>query len=343
MRKTAVAILLSLLAGLSAAPAFGQAGRGRAILMGLVTDVGGRPIAGAKITLRLLYTWKLGTRGGGNLAMPQTGSAVFSVKTDKKGGWRLPGLEPGQWSIEAEAEGYYPAARNAEARWISDPAFIIGLRMEKIGQVPSADASENALLEEANAAFHRRDYAKALEFYRRFRDVRPDDEMAALSVAECLREAGRLDDAAVEYRGVADRTAMNPRDAFITGLAWAGLAECHWKKREAGEAEKLFRLALAVGGESAVWSYNLAELLFARGALAEAVGEYGEAARIDPGWPDPLYKQGLASLKLGDAGRAAGAFRLFLDREPRSGRADLVRDKLRELEAPAHPPGPRSS
>jgi tetratricopeptide (TPR) repeat protein len=98
------------------------------------------------------------------------------------------------------------------------------------------------------------------------------------------------------------------------------------------EAEAYFRRALSASSLNALWAYNLAELLMARGAVAEASAAYGEAMRIDPSWSEPLYKAGLAHLQMGQTSKAAASLRAFLKIEPRSVRATEVRGMLEDLD-----------
>lgn len=84
-----------LLTSLAAAPAMGQAWAGRGRAQGTVKDESGKPVAGAKITLR---------PGGGPVDAKAPGPE--SMTTDEKGRWSILGLDGGPWGVLIEKEGF---------------------------------------------------------------------------------------------------------------------------------------------------------------------------------------------------------------------------------------------
>jgi Flp pilus assembly protein TadD len=67
------------------------------------------------------------------------------------------------------------------------------------------------------------------------------------------------------------------------------------------------------------------------GDLVGAVEAWGQAARVDPAFPDPLFNLGLALAKSGDRDRAIAALEryvLMVDGERRQ-RGQLLLDALR--------------
>lgn len=73
--------------------AYGQAGRGKGRLNGLVVDDEGKPVPGAKVVLQ--FTREKGIQ--------------FETTSNKKGEWAFLGLGSGLWLITASAEGFMPA------------------------------------------------------------------------------------------------------------------------------------------------------------------------------------------------------------------------------------------
>jgi Tfp pilus assembly protein PilF len=94
--KAAAAALV--VASLAAAPALGQAWAGRGRAQGTVKDESGKPVVGAKITLR---------PGGGPVDAKADGPE--SMTTDAKGRWSILGLDGGPWSVLIEKEGFIPS------------------------------------------------------------------------------------------------------------------------------------------------------------------------------------------------------------------------------------------
>ncbi len=95
-----VLLLLSLLAP-GGVPAWAQAGTSE--VEGVVEDVAGNPLPGAKITFQ-------------STTAPDV---VYTVEAGKKGRYFIPNLlyyEPGEWRVSVEAEGYEPHKIRVESR-----------------------------------------------------------------------------------------------------------------------------------------------------------------------------------------------------------------------------------
>lgn len=322
-------ILFLLAIGLLAPQARGQQGYGLHTMYGFVTDDSGRPVAGAKITL---------------LNLTKTGQAPLQTKTDEDGRWRRIGMSIGIWEISAEKEGYYRSRRTCEISamdrsdrgptWTSSKTTtpVVPLILSRVPPLPEEDREARKILERAHDAAAGRQYKLAVDLFRQHRDRQPAYDMVTVSIGWCLQEMGDLKGSIAEFQTLADRTSKNPQDAYLTGLAYAGIGECHWLGKDLRQSEAYFRKAVEASKLNAVWAYNLAELVNARGAVEEAIEGYATAIQIDPGWGDPLYKLGLAYIKAGDKAKAVESFRAFLKLESRSSRAREVRNILKDLE-----------
>jgi hypothetical protein len=92
------AILATVFALARVAPASAQDWKGRGKLQGIVRTEEGKPVAGAKVTLR---------PGTGNVDPKAPGPAPMT--TDKNGRWSLQGLAAGAWGLLVEAPGFIVA------------------------------------------------------------------------------------------------------------------------------------------------------------------------------------------------------------------------------------------
>lgn len=323
------AILFFLAISLFAPQARGQQGLGTHTMYGFVTDESGSPVAGAKITL---------------LNLTKTGQAPLQTKTDEKGRWRRIGMGIGLWQVSAEKEGYYRSRRTCEISamdpadrgptWTSTKTTtpVVPLILSRVPPLPEEDREARKILERAHDAAAEGKYALAVDLFRQHRDRQPAYDMVSVSIGWCLQEMGDLKGSIAEFQALADRTSKNPQDAYLTGLAYAGIGECYWLGKDLPRSEAYFRKAVEASKLNAIWAYNLAELVNARGAVKEAIESYAMAIQIDPGWGDPLFKLGLAYIKAGDKAKAVESFRAFLKLESRSSRAREVRNILKDLE-----------
>ncbi len=306
-------IAFLLVIGLFAVQARGQTA---SMMSGFVTDETGSPVADAKITLRLFK---------------KPGAIPLATTTDAKGRWRRIGLGSGSWEVLAEKEGYYPSFRFCDVRALY-PTPVVPLILSRFPPLPEEDREARQILDRAHDAAAKRNYKAAIDLFRQFRERKPDYDMISISIGWCLQEMGDLKGSIAEFQALADKTSKNPQDAYLTGLSYAGIGECHWLGKDLTQAEASFRKAVEASKLNGIWAYNLAELVNARGAVEEAIADYGMAIQSDPGWSDPVYKLGLALIKAGDKVKAAETFRAFLKLEPRTSRAREVRGILKDLE-----------
>ncbi len=310
-------------------PVFGQIGRGRARLTGIVTDDDGNPIAAAKITLRFIETIPTSL---GRAERPKE-PVTLETAANEKGKWSITGLGTGIWLIAAAAKGYHPASRECTVHQLQ-PNPVVPLQLEKEETFATEkwkSLTESELLEKANELYYLRRYDEAITLYESYLRVRPDDLMVALSVGNCLAEKGDFDAAIARFATVVKKASKDPTQAFIAAKAFGDLGEVYWMKKDSGKAEESFRLALEKGAENEQWAFNIAEICFARGAMDDAVVFYQKAAGFAPSWSDPEYKLGLAYLNKGNRPRARGHFEKFLRLEPDSARSAEVKKILKDL------------
>jgi Tfp pilus assembly protein PilF len=92
-------------------------------------------------------------------------------------------------------------------------------------------------------------------------------------------------------------------------------------------AEAEFRRASAVARDYSKSRYNLGNLLFDRGALAEAQAELQDALRLEPGYVKARVRLGEVFLQTGDYARARQELNTVLHTDPQNAAAiaDLKR------------------
>jgi len=90
--------LFAALLLLSTTPLLAQAWAGKGRLQGTVTDEAGKPIEGAKITLRQ-----------GNDTVKAENPGPPPITTNSKGKWTILGLGEGTWGVLIEKDGFIPS------------------------------------------------------------------------------------------------------------------------------------------------------------------------------------------------------------------------------------------
>src|SRR6185295_15791486 len=163
-RTVKTMLLLAALAMAAVVPSWGQSWAGRGRLQGTVKDESGKPIEGAKITLRK----------GTDRVDPATDGPP-SLTTDKNGKWSTLGLGQGPWGLLIVKEGYIPSEGQAPVNEFG-PAQPINVVLKVIpkeviqkaeqesaaGQAKSAIERGNALLNEGKYAAARASYQEGM-------------------------------------------------------------------------------------------------------------------------------------------------------------------------------------
>lgn len=131
------------------------------------------------------------------------------------------------------------------------------------------------------ASLHQRSgrFDLALPLLRQLTDLRPGDLVLRQELAHTLEKTGDVGGATAEYEKI---LAEKPGADGTRSL----LAEMRFQQGEKNEAIAMMRDGLARDGEAPLLHRGLASLLERTGAMAEAVKEYREYARLAPSAPD---------------------------------------------------------
>ena len=137
----------------------------------------------------------------------------------------------------------------------------------------------------------------------------PDNSFLAEDLAERLKEAGRDDEAVTVLEAALARQSESRRlrrtlAKLLPGTGRGTEAEAHWREL----------LLLDARDDEAMM--ELAVVLCARGAFAEAIDLLQRALRIRPNHPTALFRLGSAWAELGEGERAGEAFRRCLSVDP---------------------------
>ena len=145
---------LAFIALALAAPLLAQDWKGMGRLFGKVTDLEGKPLAGASVKL------DCPSRGGGT-----------TLTTDKKGNWAFQGLAACNWNIDVKAEGFQ--VRSITVPMGSEQARMapVDVKLEK-PKGPPPELLE--AIKSGDAAFAAEQWTVARENYEKVAALRPD-------------------------------------------------------------------------------------------------------------------------------------------------------------------------
>lgn len=294
---------------------YGQAGHGKGKLLGTVVDEDGSPIASARILLSLIES---GVNAGfGRHPTPTEESAIFETVTDKKGIWIYAGLATGTWEVRASKAGYESASRRISVLQLSNNPSV-KLRLNKVILDSGAFDTAPELLEQADEFYSLNKFSEALALYRQYIGKDPDSLMVMLAIGDCLRELGRMEEAATIFHAVIDKTSSAQNDKEIHARALTELGQVYFRNNEIEEAIRYWLIAAEESDLNEIPALNLAEVFFSRGDTREAIRYYIRATEISPEQPELHYRLGLAYLNIGNYEKARQRFAKVVDLQPRS-------------------------
>lgn len=135
-----------------------------------------------------------------------------------------------------------------------------------------------------------------------------------LATAVELHQSGRFKEAEQAYRGVLQDNPRNPDAIHLLGL----LAHQGGDNRAGAD---LIRRAIAIGGDRAVYHFNLGVVLAAAGDAVAAEQAYRSCLAMAPGRAEAHNNLGLLLHQRGEMDEAAASFRNALAQDPRHAEA----------------------
>jgi tetratricopeptide (TPR) repeat protein len=300
-------LLIALLAASLPAAAQSWAGQGR--LQGEVRDEQGKPIEGAKITLR---------KGEDRVDPKADGPKILT--TDKRGKWSILGLAGGAWGILLEKEGFMPSEGQIKVNEysIAQP-LIITLKVPPKEAVQAAkEPSKNALakqaLEEGNVNLQAQKYSEARASYEKALGLlEVEDPVLKASIMRTIARTWYEDkqsDKAIDTLKQALAIAPDDQESLqlIVNLLVAANKE---------EEAKVYMAKLPQG-------YNDRK-------LEDALREFDQVVKENPNLPEAYYFRGLVYLNLSKNAEAKADFQKLLELDPKSQYADDAREFIKSL------------
>ena len=319
IKTTFLLVALALAAGV---PVWGQAWAGRGRLQGVVKDESGKPVAGAKITLRK----------GTDRVDPNTDGPP-SLTTDKNGKWSTLGLGQGTWGILIEKEGYIPSEGQAPVNEFG-PAQPIAVTLNVIpkeviqkAEQESTAGQAKAAIERANALLNEGKYAEARAAYQEGMAKLEDKSLhpAILrAVADTYYKEKKIDQAVEVLK---QALAVAPDDVASLQLITTILVA------EGREAEAQAYMAKLPQGTTLDPNtlLNLGIKAFNEGKMDQAQAQFDRVIKENPSLADAYYYRALAYLNQDKKAEAKADLQKLLELDPNNKYAKDAREMLKDL------------
>ena len=315
-------LLLVALAFALGVPGYGQAWAGRGRLQGAVKDESGKPVEGAKITLRK----------GTDRVDPKTPGPA-PIETDKNGKWSILGLGEGPWGILIEKEGFIPSEGQAPVNEFG-PAQPINVTLKVIPKEVIQKAEQEDKGSQAKAAIER---GNALLNEGKFAEARASYQEGIAKLEDKTLHPAIL-------RAIADTYYReNKSDPAIDTLKQAlALAP-----DDVDTLRLITTLLVAAGREAEAQTYmaklpqgttldpntilNLGIKAFNEGKMDQALAQFDRAVKENPNLADAYYYRALAYLNQDKKAQAKADLQKLLQLDPNSKFATDAKDFIKSL------------
>jgi tetratricopeptide (TPR) repeat protein len=325
MRQTKLFLFL-VIAGLlaSTVPLSAQAWAGKGRLQGEIRDEQGKPIEGAKITLR----------PGTERVKPEA-DGPKAITTSKNGKWSVLGLAGGSWGILIEKQGYMPSEGQvavnefAVAQPINITLKVVPKEVQQKAAEASGNAKAKAAIEEANALLGQNKYADARARYEQalgFLEVDDPDLKASIqrTIARTWFEEGKTEQAIDTLKKSLE---VKPGDVETLQLLSSLLVSAGREK----EAEA-YMAKLPAGAKVDPNSLlNLGIKLFNEKDLTGALEKFDRVVKDNPDLATAYYYRGLTYLGLNKSAEAKADFQKLLELDPNNPNAEEAREFIKSL------------
>ncbi|HYG63224.1 MAG TPA: tetratricopeptide repeat protein [Thermoanaerobaculia bacterium] len=265
-----------------AAPGTAQEWKGKGRLQGDVLDAEGKPVAGAKVTLR----------PGAPPVDPAAGGPA-PITTDKRGKWAILGLDNGPWAVLIEKEGFVRSEGQVQVNEYA-PAKPIRIALNPAAQETRQAAAANAAGEEAlaaleagNAKLQAGQFAEArAEYEKAMATLEPANHPAVLrGIARTYYQEKKLDQAIASLQKALELKPDDAESRKLVANIYVDKGIEAYNATQVPEAAQQFSLAIENDGTLADAYYYRGLALMAQTKNAEAKADFQKLLELDPNYP----------------------------------------------------------
>jgi Tfp pilus assembly protein PilF len=321
-RSAKFMVLLAVLMVVAGVPVHGQAWAGKGRLQGQVKDEAGKPIEGARVTLR---------NGSDTVDPKKDGPAILS--TDKNGKWSILGLTSGGWGILIEKPGYIPSEGRVSVNEfaVAQPLIVtlkvVPKEVIQKAEKESTTGQAKSAIERGNALLAQEKYAEARAAYEEGM-AKLDDKSLHPAILRAISEAyfkeGKADQSIATLKKALE---IAPDDAvtlqlLVNLLVGAG--------REAEAQTYMAKLPQGTKVDANTL-LNLGIKSFNSGKMDDAMAQFNRAVTENPDLPDAYYYRALVHMNKNQNKEAKADLQKLLQLDPNSKYAKDAQEFLKSL------------
>lgn len=315
-------VLLTVLLGVAGVPGYGQSWAGKGRLQGQVKDEGGKPVEGARITLR-----------NGNDAVDPKKDGPAILTTDKNGKWSILGLTGGSWGVLIEKPGFIPSEGRVSVNEfaVAQPLIItlkvIPKEVIQKAEKESTTGQAKSAIEKGNALLAQEKYAEARAAYEEGMAKLEDKTLhpAILrAIAESYFKEGKTDQAIEALKKSLEIAPDDPvtLQLLVNILVGAG--------REAEAQTYMAKLPQGTKVDSNTL-LNIGIKSFNSGKMDDALAQFNRVVTENPDLPDAYYYRALVHMNKNQNKEAKADLQKLLQLDPNSKYAKDAQEFLKSL------------
>jgi tetratricopeptide (TPR) repeat protein len=339
-RRNHTTLLAVLLLLLSSARLFAQEWKGMGRLQGSVSDEAGKPIEGAKITLR-----------PGDQTVKAENPGPPPIMTDKHGKWSMLGLTGGTWGVLIEKPGYITSEGRLKVAESGPPQQVVPVKLKEAPKEqaqaapkePTKESKANEAINAGNAALQADKYADARASYEQalalLDPAKPEHAPVYVAVLRAIastyyREAGQAK---------TKEAKAHSMDQSIAALKKA----LELKPDDPDTLQLLVNVLVDAGRETEAQTYlaklpqgakldperliNVGIKYYNTKQIDKALEEFNKVIADNPDLAEAYYYRGLVYLNKGKVPEAKADFQKLLALDPKNKFAKEAQDYLKSL------------
>jgi Tfp pilus assembly protein PilF len=315
-------LLLAVLLVAAGVPVHGQSWAGRGRLQGQVRDEAGKPVEGARVTLRI-----------GNDTVDPKKDGPAPITTDKNGKWSILGLTSGGWGILIEKPGYMVSEGRVQVNEfaVAQPIIItlkaVPKEVVQKAEKESTTGQAKTAIEKGNTLLAQEKYAEARAAYEEGMAKLEDKSLhpAILrAISESYFKEGKTEPAIDSLKKALEIAPDDPvtLQLLVNLLVGAG------RETEA----QTYMAKLPQGTKvDANTLLNLGIKSFNSGKMDDAMAQFNRVVTENPNLPDAYYYRALVYMNKNQNKEAKADLQKLLQLDPNSKYAKEAQEFLKSL------------